>query len=58
MSDPSEFVSTDESSEVDYIDYLDEFHPQLSDEELLELESLQTDTIEVYQPLDFDDVPI
>lgn len=53
MSDPSEFVSSDESIEVD-IDYLDEFHPQLSDEELSEIESIQTDTIEVFQPLDFD----
>jgi len=58
MADPSEFVSTDESGEVDYMDYLDEFHPQLSDDELLELESLQTDSIEVYQELDFDDIPV
>ena len=51
MSDPSEFASSDESIEVDYIDYLDEL---LSDDEIIEIESLQTDTIEVYSELDFE----
>jgi hypothetical protein len=54
MSDPTEFGSSDESIEVDYIDYLDEFHPQLSNEDISEIESLQTDSLEVFQPLDFD----
>jgi len=61
--DPSEFDSIDEHIPDDYIDYLEEMHPPLNDEELNELEALECDYIfseednESFSELDFDDIP-
>jgi hypothetical protein len=62
--DPSEFESSDEHVDEDYLDYLDEFHPPLNEDDLNELESLECDYIFVdqtsdFQELNFDnDIPI
>lgn len=64
MTDPSEFESIDEHIPEDYIDYLDEFHPPLSEEELNELEAMECDYIfvdngkDAFNELGFeDDIP-
>lgn len=59
--DPSEFDSSDEHIDDDYIDYLDEMHPQLSDDNIDELagEYLIIEREDDFQELDFDDdIPI
>ena len=54
--DPSEFESSDEHVDEDYLDYLDEFHPPLSEDDLNELESLECDYIFVDQTSDFQEL--
>lgn len=62
--DPSEFGSSDEHVDNDYIDYLDEMHPPLNEEDLNEIESLESDYIIVEEIQEFselnfeEDVPI
>jgi len=53
--DPSEFGSIDENVPDDYIDYLDEMHPPLNDEELNELEALECDYIFTGNPESFNE---
>ena len=61
MTDPSEFVSSDELPDVDDFEYQDV--NILTNEELEELSTLHTDyiaveEIEVISELDFDDIPV
>lgn len=61
MTDPSEFVSSDELPDVDDFEF--EEVNILTNEELNELGSLHTDyiaveEIEVITELDFDDIPV
>jgi len=61
MTDPSEFVSSDELPDVDDFEF--EEVNILTNEELNEINSLNTDyiaveEIEVITELDFDDIPV
>ena len=61
MTDPSEFVSTDELPEVDDFEFQEV--NILTNEEIEELSNLHTDyiaveEIEVISELDFDDIPV
>lgn len=54
--DPSEFESADEHVDNDYIDYLEEMHPPINEDDLNELEYMETDYIIVEEIQEFSEL--